>query len=228
MTTNTKYPNIFVALKAPPKAGKTYFACTFPDPIVIYSLDGGAEYIARQFPSKKITVRDFRPPILDSSKPIEAEVKLLEEFEAQYRLDIASGEFVTAVIDPASILWELNWHTQQVEEGDARLVSRKYAEPNARMMSYFNRPIQMGMNLVSINYLKEVYANDKPTGELKLDGFKRTESQADVVVQLERVRRGGQNAILATITDSRYDGLNVTGLTLTNPTYEDLMTVLGL
>lgn len=233
MTKPIVMPNIFIAVKGPPKVGKTYFACTCPDPIIIYSFDGGAEYIAKQFPGKSITVKDFRPPILESTKPIEAETKLLDAFELTYKADIESGKYKTVVIDPASILWELNWHTQQFDEGDKRLVTRKYAEPNARMMAYFNRPIMMGMNLISTNYTKEVYIDDKPTGEYKLDGFKRTESQADVVIELQRVKitgskDGPKNKIVATITDSRYDGLTVTGLTMDNPNYSDLMTILGL
>jgi len=227
-------PNIFIAVKAPPKTGKTYFSMTCPDPIIVYSFDGGATYVRGQFPNKDITIRDFRPPILESTQPIEAESKLLDQFEAQYKEDISSGKYKTAVLDPASILWELNWHTQQVEEGDKRLVTRKYAEPNARMMAYFNRPLMMGMNLVSINYLKEEYLDEKPTGKMKLDGFKRTESQADVVIELARgpivpkPKSPPFWKIVATITDSRYDGLNVTGMTLDNPNYDDLMTLLGL
>ena len=57
-------PNIFTAISAPPKQGKTQFALSFPDPIVIYSLDlRGAELLVSKFPGVDITIRKEIPAL---------------------------------------------------------------------------------------------------------------------------------------------------------------------
>lgn len=225
-------PNLLVSITGDPKTGKTHLSMTFPEPMVIYSFDRGAELPRKRFAQRNITIRSLLPPVNPSTKPIEDEKKLLEVFDETYKDDLASGQFETFVIDPASILWELIWHTQQYAEGDEKLIARKYGEPNARMKSYLDRAAIAGVNLVLIHYLKEIYVGEKPTGEFKMDGFRRTEGLVDLVLMTRKVTKtvpkkakediGLETQIITTIKDSRY-GLDLHGYELINATYDDLM-----
>jgi len=84
-------------------------------------------------------------------------------------------------------------------------------------------PITVGMNLVAIQYLKDVYVNDQLTGEQDIDGFKRTKGLADIALVTSR---SGQN-IVTRITDCRF-ALDLCDTEHKNLTHEQLMLLLGI
>ena len=223
--------NLIISISGAPKTGKTHLSLSLPAPILIYSFDLGAEVVVRKFPDKKIDIRQYTMPITTTASPSIEEAKLCKEFEKDYKKTIWSGEYKTIVLDPATFVWELIWHTYQIDQGDEKLIARKYTEPNARMSAINNEPKLSGVNLVLIHYMKEAYVGDKPTGEMKLDGFKRTEGLVDLVLRTRKEVRakGGEkkNVIITTIQDNRFD-LDMSGQEIPNATYDDIVAVLGL
>ncbi len=224
-------PNIIVSIKGEPKNGKTHFALSFPDPISLISLDLGAKPIIAKFPKKKITLRELPMPLFDSLTTINAG---FDDFWAQVKeviyKDIDSGDYNTIIIDTASALWEViryAFNEEQGKEIGAGGKARNYGEPNARMYGIVTKAQLAGVNLVLINYLKDKWENDVNTGKQVIDGWRRTEALADIVLLNEKVTGAKGSEFKTTITDCRFDP-TLDGTVLNNATYEDLMLVLGL
>jgi len=238
-------PNISCSISGAPKTGKTHLALTFPPPIAVFSFDlRGAELLLPPyktfFEGKEVVVKQYLPPITDSTKPDNSIVKLWSAIKADYRETVESGKFATIIIDPATMLWEIIRHSWQVEEGRNTVgVARNYGEPNARMTWMITTPLVAGLNVITTQYLKDVYVNDQPTGEKALDGFKRTEGLADVALWTQKATRQASpderrsqgtnlvNVVKTNITDCRFDR-KLNGLELIDTTYNELMAMMGL
>lgn len=236
-------PNISASISGAPKSGKTHLALSFPEPIVVFSFDlRGAELLVHkpEFADKAIDIKTYLPPITTTKVPDAGVVKLWNKIEQEYRQVTEEGLYKTIIVDPATMLWEIIRHSWAVEEGREVVGKpRNYGEPNARMTWILTSPIVVGMNVVTTQYLKEVYANDQPTGEKTLDGFKRTEGLVDVALLTQRVARPATpeerkdlgmkevNVIKTTITDCRFD-LKLNGMELENTNYEELIAMLGV
>jgi len=223
-------PNVFVSISGDPKSGKTHLALTFPEPIVVYSFDlRGAELLVGkdEFKGKQIDVRNFMPPITDTMQPTQEDLTFWEKIKKDYQATIEGGKFKTVVIDPSTIVWEIIRNAWEVERGMGKLLSRDYGVPNSRMTWMMMSPLTIGMNVVTIQYLREQYVGDKATGLMVLDGFKRTEGLADLVVFTEMIGKKEKSLVKCTLEHCRFDR-TLNGTELTDTCYEELMTLLGV
>jgi hypothetical protein len=223
-------PNLIVSLTGDPKTGKTHFALTYPEPLVVYSFDLGLDRVLPNFVGKNITVKKFPIPLVDSRRPKPYALEIWNRFYEEYKEDVESGEYATVVVDTGTALAELARHARTEELGQQSLLPVQYGEVNARLSAVLTAPRISGINLVATHHLKDVYVDDKATGEQTLDGYKRTEGLVDIVFTTKRVVRGAgrdkKTVIELTIKDCGYD-LSLCGQTLDNATYDDLIAMLG-
>ena len=216
-------PNINVMIAGKPKSGKSHFAFTFPMPLVIYSFDRGAEYvIGKHFKDKEITVRTFDIPIMESMNPPPFAEKLWGEIKTSYDIDLTSG-FKTVVIDTGTHLWEIIRLAHLERQNRTKMKARDYGEPNANMSGMLLKPSVLGMNMVVTQYLKDVYFDDKATGEVAPDGFKRTGGIVDLVLLSERK---GKSDFIMTIEDCRFEP-ELNQHEIKGGSYTELMALLG-
>lgn len=215
-------PNIFVSGMAVPKHGKTHFSCSFPAPIALFSFDLGAKFVVTKFPDKKIDVFQYTIPVVDTTKPQAWELDLYKQVRKDFDAACQSKEYKTIVLDPATVLWEIVRHAYMREKNYENMPDLKYVEPNARMSYFLMEPLVMGKNLVSLCHLRDEYLNGDRTGNKEMDGFKRTNNIADIVLLLERRKK----EFFGTILDCRFDP-QLNDVELQNPTYNDLITLLG-
>lgn len=228
-------PNILVSISGLPKSGKTHLAMTFPEPIKVFSFDLGADFVRTKFPDKKIDVQNFVLPIVESGNETWA-LPVWERFYAEFKKVAESGEYQTVVLDTASavestlrqaILEEL----QQDKPGKQKLATNEYVARNLRMAAIFARARTLGINLVTIQYLREQWirrpGSDKadPTGELIIDGWNQTEGQADVNIEMETKVKAGKTVMIATIKSNRFDR-DFNGKQYEDTTYDEVIAVL--
>jgi hypothetical protein len=113
----------------------------------------------------------------------------------------------------------------------SRLATTEYLARNLRMKVLYDLPKNAGLNLISLQYLKEEWiktANSEraePTGKLVLDGWKRTEGQVDINLELTAIVKGGKNLTETRVISNRFDR-DQKGLTLIDTTWDELIAVL--
>jgi len=218
------YPNICVSIKGPPGSGKTHLAYTFPPPILVYNFDRRGNFVRGrpEFKAKDIDVKVFTPPVSDTLEPDEETVKFRNEIRNSYKKDIESGKYETVVLDPNTILWEHIHRAYKYDEGRGKLRARSYGEPNAQMSWYINYPLELGMNVVVISYMRDKYVDDKPTGEEIIDGFKRTDGFADIVIETSLNK---ENQVVSKLTKCGFDK-ELTGEVQFDTDYDELMSLI--
>ena len=208
-------PNVVLSATGRPKSGKNHLAYTAPDPIKVYCFNGGAEYVATKFPNKVIDVHNFVLPIVESETD-EWALPVWAEFYAEYNKDIASGNYKTVVFDTGTeveafcrqaTLEEI----REVKPNKQKLATNEYLARNLRMNALFARARNSGVNLITLQYLREQWVKSKgsdraePTGEMILDGWSQTEAQADINVEMEAKIKAGKTIMVATIKSNRFD-----------------------
>jgi len=224
-------PNLLVSISAPPKAGKTHLALTFPEPIKVFSFDGGAKFIAEtKFADKKIDICEVTLPIIETENQAWA-LEPWRAFLKEYKGDVELGKYNTIVLDTATVVWQMCHQAVTEEREKQKLAEVKYYEPNLRMSSLFSRASLAGINLVTIQYITEKYEDNKATGEMKIDGWKRTGGAADLLLEMESITRGKGGAsktiMETTIVGCRFDR-DLVGKTFTDTTYQEILALLGV
>jgi hypothetical protein len=216
---NIIIPNIKVSIAGLPKSGKNHLAYSFPAPIKVYCFNGGASLVARKFPDIDIKVHDFVLPIIESTAD-EWALPIWEEFYQEYKEDAMSGSFKTLVLDTATevenvcqqaVLEDLQDKAEGRGRNKQKLATTDYLARNLRMKALFDLAQNQGINLVALSYLKEKWVRtageDKATntGELVIDGWARTEAQADINIELAPKIKGGKKVSVATVKSNRFD-----------------------
>lgn len=233
--------NMLVSISAKPKSGKSYFSMTFPEPIKIYSFDLGAEFVRKsKFPDKAITIKDFVLPIIDSEHPEPWAQPIWESFYQEYRRDVESGTYQTLVIDTATAVETILRQSVFEELADeaagkgrlkTKLATNEYTARNLRMSALFGRAKNNGVNLVTIQYLKQEWVKApgkeraEPTGELVLDGWNQTDGLVDVVLEMEGKFKAGKRVHMTTIKANRFDD-SFDGKVFEDTNYEELYALL--
>lgn|SRR3990167_5703464 len=117
--------------------------------------------------------------------------------------------------------------SQTIQGFRQSLMPIEYGIPNARMDAVMALAKQFHKTLVLINHQRDKYVADKPTGELELDGYRKTEDLADwcltTYTKLIDQRRMPVVRIEKNPIDDRHQGLEIQ-----MPTWEKLMKVVGL
>ena len=234
-------PNILVSISGLPKSGKTHLAMTFPEPIKVFSFDGGAEYVkSKRFPDKAIDIVNFSMPIIESDETAEWAPPIWEDFYNQYKKAVVSKEYNTLVIDTASTLHTIlnqavfEWVRQTAEgKGKAKqkLAVNEYHTRNLLMKALFDLAKNAGINLVTTQYLSEKWSTPlgakmaQPTGELKVQGWGQTEAFADINLEMEAQNRGGKVVMVATITSTRFERDTI-GKKFDDTSYDELIALM--
>ncbi len=227
--------NLSISISGEPKTGKSFLALTFPPPIVVFSFDIGLEPILLNFKGKEVSVITYPIPIVETVRAVGMKKDILDiwnKFNEDYRKATEDRKVKTIVIDTATALYEICRIGRTGELG-RELDPTEYGDVFLRMKALIQRARISGQNLVLTHYLKEIYGDDRrPTGEVKLDGWKGTESEVDAALRTRmdsRMEAGKRkNFIMTTIHKSRYDGLKTTGLEVENMDYEKLCICLGV
>ena len=232
-------PNLAISVSSLPKAGKNHFAYSAPDPIKVYCFNGGASFVATKFPTKKIEVHNFVLPIIESEEQKWA-LPVWEEFYKEYNQDIKAGVFATYVLDTGTevesfcrqaTLEELQEVAEEHNKVKRKLATNEYLARNLRMNAIFARARNSGVNLITLQYLKEQWLKEKgqeraePTGVMVLDGWTQTTAQADINLELVQTVKGRKATTLATIKSNRFDP-DMNGYTLENPSFNDVVALL--
>ena len=233
-------PNIVAVIEGLPKSGKTHLAMTFPDPMVVFSLDVGADIVRRKFPSKKIDIKTYPIPIVESVKGTGLQKELLgiwKQLKADYQAATESREVKTIVVDTATALYEIARIARAAELGQENLLKFQFGEVYAQLKGLVQRGRVAGQNIVWTHYLKDIYRNDVATGELGIDGWRYVEGEADVILIIRKefvsytdptTRKVEKRvAMITTIKDCRFDR-NIDGKELRDATYEDISALMGL
>jgi len=227
-------PNIIVSISGLPKVGKTHFACTFPDPIKIYSFDLGADFVRGKFPDKDITVVNFSLPIIDDEDADAWALPVWEEFYQMYQTDVVGGTYETLVIDTATALEQVIRQAaleaiQQLKPTKQKLATKDYLVRNLRMKAIFDLAKTNGVNLATIQYMREKWAKrggemPEPTGEIVLSGWEQTEGFADINIEMV-TKFTNKTIMVSTLKSNRFDR-DVSGKTFNDFTYDELVTML--
>ena len=236
-------PNLIVSVSALPKAGKNHFAYTFPDPIKVYCFNGGADYVKSAFPKKQIDVHNFRLPIVDSTVT-EWALPVWIQFYREYKSDMAESKYQTYVLDTGTEVENMCQQAvledfQQDKPNKKKLATTEFLSRNLQMKAIFDLAKDTGVNLVILNYLKEkwVWVEEKGekkavnTGELILDGWWKTENQANINIELatkmKEVKGKKQQVTIATIKSLVF-GRSQAGAEYEDLTYNELVALLFL
>lgn len=115
------------------------------------------------------------------------------QFVGDY-LNALDQDYTDYIIDTGTKAWLVCrnsfFERVQDEKNDKereRLSRLEYQEPNGQMDSIITVAKQKGKNLIFVAHQGEVYLNDKPTGELKPDGYKELANMADITLQFRLV-----------------------------------------
>ncbi len=215
-------PNLIVSISGRPKAGKTHLAMSFPDPIKIFSFDMGATFVRTKFPDKEIDIDEIVLPIIDSTE-IAWAYPVWDKFEQDYKAATEGGKYKTIVIDTGTVVWQI-CHQAVIERKPKELA---YVLPNLKMTSLFARAKVGGVNLVATHYLSPIYVKGENTGTFGLDGWKRTEGQVDIVLEIASKTMADKTVMQTTIKSNRFDR-DLNGSVLDDTDYAEIMGLLGV
>ncbi len=210
-----------------PKSGKTHFCFSWPEPIKIYSFDLGADFVRTKFPKKEIDIAKFVLPIIDQDPPPPFAEPIFQDFKSQFKKDCAEAKYRTLVIDTATALWGLVHQAITEEKNRKKILEVEYHLPNLNMSSFFTQARNAEINLVTTQYLRDKYIDEKNTGKSEVDGWKKTEGQADINIWIESIDKGGQHYMQSTIVSNRFDR-ELNTKTFKDLTYEELLALLGV
>lgn len=223
-------PNILVSISGKPKAGKTFLSMSFPAPIKIYSFDLGATYVRTKFPDKEIDIKEFSLPVIESEDAQWAE-PIWGELMKEYKTDIESGKYQTVVLDTATVVWQICHQAVTEEKNRKKILEIEYFKPNLLMSSFFTRARLGGVNLVTIQYLAPIYVKGENTGQFGVDGWKRTEGNVDLVLEMESKTigegRAARTQMITLVKDNRFDR-DLNGQIFVDTTYDELIALLGV
>jgi hypothetical protein len=223
---------VVVGISGLPKTGKSHLACTFPDPIAYFEFDiHGVAPVIPKFKGKKIDVKSYALPIIDTDPPRPYACDLMDKFEEEYAEAINGGQYRTVVLDTSSMIWRVIGHAEAEALKQKKILQVQYYRPNLRMNALFTRAKLAGINMVSIQYLSDVYLNGDRTGEVKSDGWSQIEATVDIVLWNSRrmKEQGKKHEVVfeATLKANRFEP-SVDGMVLENTSYDELYALLGL
>ena len=233
-------PNISVSISALPKSGKTHLALTFPDPIRVFSFDGGAEYVRGRFPEKEIDIVTFRMPIIESSDDSSWAPPIWDAFYKDYKEAVYSGQYNTVVIDTATTAHTIlqqsvfEWLKDEAAlkgKEKKKMAVNEYHTRNLLMKALFDLPQQKGINLVTTQYLGEKWLQPagggmaQPTGETKVQGWAQTEGFADINLEMESKMKAGKAIKVTTVVSTRFDQATV-GQKWENTSFDEIVALM--
>jgi hypothetical protein len=186
---------LFIAAEGLPGKGKSTFALTAPDPIVLFDIDGGLKgVIERAIAEGKKIVQPLNAKG-DPERFRHYDGSNQDEWDALWnRLKecfLDAMEYKAAksiVVDTETEMNEL--HRLARLGRLSQVKPHHYGPVNAEMRSLISRCKESGKNIIFTRKLKPLYIEDKRTRELEASGFGDIAFEAEVVV---RMWKGGES-----------------------------------
>lgn len=230
---------MIVNLYGTEKSGKTHHTLTYPDPIEFFNFDLRLDAPLSKFPNKKVIRHDYpllggtptdaksslQKDVLDRAAELEAKANpLYIRFLEEYFAALKDLKVKTIVIDTATQLWEIVRSAFMERNGLEALMPQHYGKVNPTMRSIYNavrRPNRVEEKyLVVTHYSRDSYVGDKKTGEREADQFRHTPYLADLNLAFELENKMTKVTIMGCGEDR-----DLTGKTMLDPTFEDLVMV---
>lgn len=168
---------IIVGIAGPGGYGKTHFINTFPTPIIA-DTEGRAQTVMRKFKGQR-----YRKIVTN----MEGVRNTLLMMKTHLCPDESKRSEFTFAMDSASDLLQFS-ETEYLAEAKKEKVyplvlwAKVYEKPDF----IFNKIRQFGFNAVFTQQLKEVYKNEKPTGEFAPAGYKKIPYRVDIHLQFQK------------------------------------------
>ena len=219
---------LVVSLWGQPKAGKTHFALSAPDPIEFFDFDLGREGVDHKFKGKSITPHLYEIPL--GGLQDQHATELLQKFYREYKValdalqDLGGG---TVVLDTASDLWSViqaaklaEVRTRRakkkvgVDPDDVQVYPYDYSEANLAMANILRAVLfRPDVNGVFIHRAKKVYEGGNETNKLEFQGFGQTPAITQAMVQLFKNTKGRFGKIEVCRFDPDLESMEVKDLT---------------
>jgi hypothetical protein len=182
---------LVLSVDSPPKWGKTHFCLTAPDPIAVHNLDLGLEGVveAEEFKSKEIYVFDYQIPMSatlpgsEFSGMADAAQKVWKEYVRNFRDSLSKMR--TVVVDTGSEAWQL---VRLARLGKlTSVLPVQYTAVNAEFRQLTQIALSQNVcNVIFTHKVKDVYKDDKKTGEVERAGFGEIEYDVQTVLKASR------------------------------------------
>ena len=180
---------LVMTVDGPAKEGKTNFALTAPGPIAIHDLDLGMEGVIEKFTEKEIYPFRYEVPISTMLPGTEftsiatAAQAVWKEFVLNFRDSLTKMR--TVVVDTGTEAWSL---IRLARLGKlTQVLPIQYTATNAEFRQLTQLALsQTACNVIFTHKVKDVYKDDKKTGEVERAGF--TELEYDVQTVLKATR----------------------------------------
>ena len=237
---------MIVAVWGQNKTGKSTFALTFPEDIVVFDFDLGVDRAIGRFNGKSITVHKIEVPIRLKGLKLAGSAEAWHSFEDKFSTACSSKKVKTIVIDTGTQWYELCrfGYLQELQENKAResLQPIEYGEVYARLRRIIQNARLADKHLVLTHYARDEYGvrlnpstgvkEDYRTGSLEMDGYKHTEGQADLVLYtfLRKVTLNSSGEKLKPVGRVCMSGigLDLVDQELIEPSYEGIMNLVEM
>lgn len=205
---------MLLSIEALEKSGKSALAYTAPRPIVGFSFDMGSrralygtkfEYFKdlkivitddykTDFRGNDITIYEKPIPIQLNTNQVTGCVALLNEFQSKLSEAGQNKDVKSIIIDTTTLARRLAADAHLESLGNrVQLTEIEWAKPNDATRSWWNFCQAMGKNMVGTHHLSEEYQSrinsdgkkeSSPTGNMVLEGYKKTHQAVDVAIRL--------------------------------------------
>jgi hypothetical protein len=180
---------LVLSIDSLPKYGKTHFCCTAPGPIAFHNFDLGLEGVVEDFKDKEIYNFEYQVPMSamlpgsEFSSMASASEKVWKEYLRNFRDTLSKMR--TVVVDTGTEAWAL---VRLARLGKlTSILPIQYTAVNAE----FRQLIQLALgqnktNVIFTHKVKDVYKDDKKTGEVERAGFGEIEYDVQTVLKATR------------------------------------------
>jgi hypothetical protein len=181
---------LVLTIDGPPKEGKTEFTLTAPEPITIHNLDLGLEGVVEKFAAtKEIYAFDYQIPMSamlpgsEFSGMSDAAQKVWKEYVRNFRDSLSKMR--TIVVDTGTEAWQL---VRLARLGKlTSIMPVQYTAVNAEFRQLTQLALsQNSCNVIFTHKVKDVYKDDKKTGEIERAGFGEIEYDVQAVLKASR------------------------------------------
>src|ERR1700744_6554560 len=182
---------LVLSIDSPPKYGKTHFTLTAPEPIAVHNLDLGLEGVAdsEEFRNKEIYSFDYQIPISAALPGSEFNVmseeakKVWTEYVRNFRDSLQKMR--TVIVDTGSEAWSL---VRLARLGKlTSVLPVQYTSVNAEFRQLTQLALSQNVcNVIFTHKVKDVYKDDKKTGEVERSGFGEIEYDVQAVIRASR------------------------------------------
>lgn len=229
--TDTGIKRAIINVEGMQKQGKTDFCLrTFPDPIVVFNLDQGLEWVVEKFVKKGkriIVAGAHRPkgakyPSYHFARPVPEKSEIRKGDAYLTRVKKLAGPIWEKFIEDYKDFLESKARTGVIDTGGAALQLAKFAfhgmdkvtskddpygQKGGEMKAIFQGLItdayNYDKNVIWTHRLKEEWVGGQPAGTFKLDGYAQLPFEVQLTIRLKTKGRKETTRRIAEIRDCR-------------------------